>query len=447
MAMTMKIKHVDTLKNGVLRFRRKFPKDVAEALDQPTLQVHIRNREGLAFQREYAAILREFDRIVEETREKLNHNDTRPKTVIWHEALLKAEGMLRETTGLEDDETYARGLIAHGLAKRGDADPMLIEALLNPEAEPPKVTLHDARLVYAKDNGLTGDKDDKVRLDRICRRLEEAIGPLDQMPLEDLRREHGRTYMETLLRTKKDNGQSLALGSCKREARIVAAMVNHAIREFDLVDKASNPFSNLPWPKEDTRAVEKKLPLPDALVDAVEARLDEGRTKELPLLWRLLKGTGMRLGEAAGLVAGDLDLAGETPCVHVRPNAVRSLKTTSSTRSVPLTGDALVAAREAVAQLSGDAPVFPSYARPRGSDAASAALMKHVRAETDDKRMTVHGLRHRVSDKLRDAGAPVEVRHGFLGHASQAIAETTYGSPKARLKEFLRWAVEAGLGE
>lgn len=71
--------------------------------------------------------------------------------------------------------------------------------------------------------------------------------------------------------------------------------------------------------------------------------------------------------------------------------------------------------------------------------------MKALRQETDDKKLTVHGLRHRVSDKLRDAGAPVEVRHGFLGHASSAIAENTYGSPQARLKEFAKWAVEAGL--
>lgn len=71
--------------------------------------------------------------------------------------------------------------------------------------------------------------------------------------------------------------------------------------------------------------------------------------------------------------------------------------------------------------------------------------MKAVRAETKDKRLTVHGLRHRASDKLRDAGAPVEVRHGFLGHSSTAIAESTYGSPRARLQEFAKWAERAGL--
>ncbi|PYC46712.1 hypothetical protein DI396_13370 [Litorivita pollutaquae] len=105
----------------------------------------------------------------------------------------------------------------------------------------------------------------------------------------------------------------------------------------------------------------------------------------------------------------------------------------------------MYAAEEALKSARVGDPVFTRYARVRGADAASAALMKAVRAETKDKRLTVHGLRHRVSDKLRDAGAPVEVRHGFLGHSSTAIAESTYGSPRARLIEFAKWAEKAEL--
>lgn len=71
--------------------------------------------------------------------------------------------------------------------------------------------------------------------------------------------------------------------------------------------------------------------------------------------------------------------------------------------------------------------------------------MKNLRAETKDVRFSVHGLRHRVSDKLREAGAPTEVRQGFLGHANQAIAESVYGGREARLVEFQKWAVRASL--
>lgn len=444
MALQTKIKHIDKRAHGVLRFRRRFPKDVAEALGEGFLQVHVRNTEGLAFHREYQAIMDEFDRIVRETRERLDGNDSRTPKERWHEALLRAEEMIAGAQGLEDDPRYAAELIGDWLSKQKDTDPVLLRAVKTPDAPAPKLTLDDAKKMYARDKRLP--KEELVRLDRITKRLEEALGPLTELPVENLRREHGRKYMELMLRSTKSDGQPLSIGTCTKEAKLIAALVNHTLREGDLQAEVSNPFVALPWPKDTQTRVEKKLPLSDDLVAAVLARLKAGRTKELPLIWRLLAGTGMRLGEAVGLKYEDIVVAGtDTPHVLVRPNSIRTLKTASSTRSVPLVGSALVAAQEAIEAAGKGEAVFSRYARPRGSDGASAALMKAVRAETKDKSLTVHGLRHSVSNKLRDAGAPVEVRHGFLGHSSSAIAESTYGSPQARLKEFAKWAKEAAL--
>lgn len=56
--------------------------------------------------------------------------------------------------------------------------------------------------------------------------------------------------------------------------------------------------------------------------------------------------------------------------------------------------------------------------------------------ETEGSCYSVHGLRHRVSDRLREAGAPTDVRPGFLGHANEAVSGSTYGGRDARLKEF-----------
>lgn len=112
----------------------------------------------------------------------------------------------------------------------------------------------------------------------------------------------------------------------------------------------------------------------------------------------------MQLGEVAGLSTEDIVLDAETPHILVRPNAIRDLKTASSNRSVPLTGDGLTAAMEALGGVGSGEPVFTRYARDRGADAASAALMKAVRAETKDKRLTVHGLRHRIRQTERCRG-------------------------------------------
>ncbi len=441
MALSTKIKHVDKRPNGVLRFRRRFPKDVAEAIGESALQVHIKNREGLAFHREYQAIMHEFDRMVSEVRSRLAGNDTRSPIERWHEALLTREQLIAETTGLEDDPEFVAELLVEGLSKAPDTDPLLIRALANPNADAPKLSLQDAKNMYARDKRMPDNE--IVRLDRITRRLEKALGPLDKVTVEDLRRDHGRRYMALMLNTTKSDGQPLSVATCAKESKIIAAMLNHAMREGDI--DAKNPFIGLPWPKETGTKVNKKLPLPDDLIERVEQRLNKGRAEELPVIWQLLKGTGMRLGEVTGLSHKDIVLDAETPHIFVRPNTIRDLKTASSNRSIPLTTSALTAAKKALEGIRAGEPVFPRYARDRGADAASAALMKAVRTETKDRRLTVHGLRHRVSDKLRDAGAPVEVRHGFLGHSSTAIAESTYGSPKARLMEFAKWAEMAGL--
>ena len=394
MALSTKIKHVDKRPNGVLRFRRRFPRDVAEVLGEPALQVHIKNREGLAFHREYQAIMQEFDRMVSEVRSRINGNDTRLPIERWHEALLKREELLSETIGLEDDPEFAAREIAKGLSEQPNTDPLLLKALVNPDADAPKLSLQDAKKMYARDKRMP--ENEVVRLDRITRRLQEALGPLNKVTLEGLRRDHGRRYMDLMLKTTKSDGQPLSVATCAKESKIIAAMVNHAIREGDIDTK--NPFVGLPWPKETGPKVNKKLPLPDDLIDRVEERLKDGRTDELPVMWRLLKGTGMRLGEVAGLSYEDIVLNAETPHILVRPNSIRDLKTASSDRSVPLAGDALKAAGKALEGVRTGEPVFPRYARSRGADAASAALMKAVRVETKDKRLTVHGLRHRVSD-------------------------------------------------
>jgi hypothetical protein len=169
MALSTKIKHVDKRSNGVLRFRRRFPKDVAEALGEPALQVHIKNREGLAFHREYQAIMLEFDRMVSEVRSRIAGNDTRSPIERWHEALLKREELVSETIGLDDDPEFAAREIARGLSEQPNTDPLLLKALVNPDADAPKLSLQDAKNMYARDKRMADNE--IVRLDRITRRL------------------------------------------------------------------------------------------------------------------------------------------------------------------------------------------------------------------------------------------------------------------------------------
>ena len=71
--------------------------------------------------------------------------------------------------------------------------------------------------------------------------------------------------------------------------------------------------------------------------------------------------------------------------------------------------------------------MFPRDGRDRGHTAASAALMKALRAAgVTHERKTIHSVRHTVKQGLRDVGCPKDVRDAIQGHASGDIAET-YG--------------------
>ena len=75
-----------------------------------------------------------------------------------------------------------------------------------------------------------------------------------------------------------------------------------------------------------------------------EACRDENN--DLRHLPAALPDTGVRVSEAARLHVSDIHLEHEFPCVEVRPNKERRLKTSSSKLIIPLVGDSLWAAKQ-----------------------------------------------------------------------------------------------------
>ncbi len=445
MAFRMTIKYVDQISNTQWRFRRRWPKRVREIRGEEAYQKHIKARDGLSFQREYQSHLRNFDTIVADTLRRHPEVDTRSATTKFLDAQRLAEHYMAGVVGLDPEDSWTRGVVGESLAARGEA-PEVVAAVLNPNMEPPKPTLIEMREIYAKDNRLIDDHKQMVRINRTFGRLSDALAkPLEEVTIESIDRQAVRKFRDYLLGLKKANGKLLALKSCQREMIIAAAAYRHAVRELE-IPTARDPFERISWPKEQISSLDKNFPLPDSVVDAVQESLKGVRKKELPDLWRVLEGTGMRLGEACGLRVSDVDLKGETPSIFFTPNEVNGIKNSNSDRYVPIVSANLMnTLRKLVEGRAGGEPLFPSYGRVGGPDAASGALMRWVRKHTDDERMVVNGLRHRASDKLRDAGAPVEVRHGYLGHSAQSVAENTYGGREARLREFARWGEIAGL--
>jgi integrase len=213
----------------------------------------------------------------------------------------------------------------------------------------------------------------------------------------------------------------------------VRAVINLAIKELPLPGVA-NPFLGLEVMKDATVSKkDERLPFtPDQLKRTRERVLGHA-SEDLQLIWRLLEGTGARLSEVAGLLVSDVFTDYRHPYINLVFHPHRRLKNTGSVRKVPLVGDALVAAQRAL-ETAQDGFLFPSYAKPRSRrDAASAALMKHVRKITDDEKVTVHSLRHNMKDRLRIAGVEAETIDAILGHSSGKVGDR-YGGDEARLE-------------
>jgi integrase len=57
-------------------------------------------------------------------------------------------------------------------------------------------------------------------------------------------------------------------------------------------------------------------------------------------------------------------------------------------------------------------------------------LLKHpkrLRTVITDKKLTMHSLRHRMKDKLRNTGCPEAISMAILGHSTNTVA-ANYGS-------------------
>ncbi len=151
---------------------------------------------------------------------------------------------------------------------------------------------------------------------------------------------------------------------------------------------------------------------------------ETGASHSLWLLMPILGETGCRLGEIVGLRVEDVDL--EQDVIHIRPHALRRLKTTGSERSLPLVGHARTAIRQVMEQ-SEHGVLFPRYLRPEGmkTDHASCALSKWLKNRFGS--LTAHCLRHTMRDRLREVEAPAELIDQIGGWSSSKTVGSSYG--------------------
>ncbi|QIE45325.1 tyrosine-type recombinase/integrase [Pseudohalocynthiibacter aestuariivivens] len=447
MAVTMKLSYIDDLGGGRKRFRRRWPTDVIKVRGEEHFQKPLKARSGLAMVTERETILAEFEAIVAAHRRSQEERESMSPRARWKEAQQEADRLLKGSRGGDE---VVRQVLAEDIAQR-QGDPMLYRAVVQPDAAPPAYTLADAFEFYKREKiDENQGRGPKNRLTRVRKKTEEALGKLSKLPMADLRRQHGRKLLDHLQSSKTSTGRPLSVGTIRRELDLVRALTEFALVEFDLINEVNNPFRKLEVRQtgDEAPTVDRnaRLPLPEEVVAKVRERLSRSKRPELLLIWRLLEGTGCRSSEISGLRLEDVKVDHPTPHIHVTWHEDRRIKTKASHRLVPLAGDALKAAQEAVKLAEGEALLFRHYAGEGGAERLSAALNKHVRAVTDDRRHVVYSLRHNFKDKLIEAGADPRIEHRIMGHAAGNLGDRVYGSEDAWLKvaaEVVRDAVQA----
>jgi integrase len=406
-------KYVFRRANGTYRYKRNVPKDLRRVIPKATVyrQLGVSYQEALAaLPVVHAQIEALFDRerkVTDEDRAKLL---VRERLGERHASMFMAGVVDPEWDVFDDFQELAeetKGKVPAGVTRQLEAAASI----------PTPMTLSRALEEYYNYKCEDGQQDTalKTRLERIRKDLILAFGKnrFEWTELDKITRADANSYRDLLLKRMTPN-------SVARNTGVVKAAINHVILEHGL--NIRNVFQSIKIKGAGSGKADR-LPITDEQLVSIWPAY-----KTNPLAQRLLiilTDTGARLSEITGLEAGDVDV--EQSILHIRPNGHRSLKTKSSTRDIPLSPRARECLREHIKGLADTTPIFPSYARPRGNDSASAMLMKRLRSMIVDKKITMHSLRHRMKDKLRNTGCPETLSMAILGHSTNTIA-ANYGS-------------------
>ena len=289
---------------------------------------------------------------------------------------------------------------------------------------PDCLTLSKARDLYLR---LKSAGKDQTFVRSAHRNVEYVIKVLGDHPLSAYSTVDAAKFRDWLI------DQGMARDTIKRVFGSVRSIINLAIKEQGL--GCQNVFSGTFMP--DGLRVTKRQPIPVSDIRKIQQKCFE-QDDELRWIIALLSDTGMRLGEAIGLLKTDINLGAEIPHIDLKPHPWRRLKTPGSERQIPLVGASLWAAKR-VLKLSPDTPfAIPKYCSYEGhkTNSASAALNKWLRAHAPEG-CVVHSFRHSMRDRLRVIECPAEIINQIGGWSTAGVG-SSYGNGY-RIEVLGRW--------
>jgi integrase len=210
--------------------------------------------------------------------------------------------------------------------------------------------------------------------------------------------------------------RGLKTSSVRRNITCIKAVVNFTIHELGL--NCKNAFSHV-YLHEEEKINNRTINIEDIRKVQKECL---SKQDELRLLIALISDTGMRLSEALGLQVEDLVLETNIPYIELKPNDVRTLKTSTSRRQIPLVGAALQVARH-IKNTCSSSYCFPRYISDQSCKANSASAAGNKWLKTISKSIVIHGFRHSFRDRLRAVETPTEVIDQLGGWSITSVGQ------------------------
>lgn len=326
------------LKGHTWLYRRHYPKDVALVIGQAAMKQSLKTTDARTARVRAAEVNASFEAQVERVKQRSEAALALPE---WVNNPASALGHLR--------------------AALGSSDPLLFEAKSKAPV-PPVRSLGEAYLAR-RSNQLRPSGFKSVRYS-----VGLFLSKYGNLPVTELKRDHGREFLQLVAQLspvigKSDRTRGLTLDQLvhfsasqtltitARTQRRIWSQVNHFIDWIVYEGQLeANPFRSV-------RFDPKVRPAPYAVpTDEEVLKLLEERDSVLhPVLLTCLL-TGMRAGEAVGLLREDLVLKPDVGWfIHLRPNALRLLKTDAAERFIPLHPDL----GGVFDRLPSDGPLFP----------------------------------------------------------------------------------------
>ena len=274
--------------------------------------------------------------------------------------------------------------------------------------------LTDALDLYLKLKGI--DKD-KTFMRTAHRNTEYVIQVLGNKSVTAYSSSEAAQFRDWLI------SKGMGKSTVKRVFSSIRSIINLTITEKGL--EGTNGFLGTFIP--DGLKENRRKPIPTHLIKDIQTKCME-IDDDLRWLIALLSDTGMRLGEAVGLLKSDIILDTETPHLNLIPHPWRRLKTSGSERKIPLVGASLWSAKRIKQSDPANQFAFPRYCNEQthNSNSASAALNKWLRTHAPEG-CVVHSFRHSMRDRLRAVECPKEIIDRIGGWSSSDVGES-YGN-------------------